>query len=119
MEYNTELESELYKKIQEFIKTLPLNQPWRGVVCMNVLNGFLTSAMSNQDNPHSIMSALDHMSVQMVEVYKSCNTDILFGSDDLGDLDNQVDDNQSDPSATTSTSTSSTALTSASSSDPR
>lgn len=109
MEYNTELESTIYKKIQDFITTLPLDQPWRGVICMGVLNGFLTSAMSNQDNPHSIMEALDHMSVQMVEVYKSGNTDILFGSEDLlnlGNVDNVdiQEDNTNNQSSTSSTS---------------
>ena len=104
MEYDIELEYAIYKKMQEFIKTLPLDKPWRGVVCMNVINGFLTSAMSDQDNPHLIMEALDHMSVQMVEVYKSGNTDILFGSDSLGDLDNPSYSNNQSYSSSIATS---------------
>lgn len=81
MDHNIQLESETYKKIQDFIKTLPLDKPWRGVMSMNILNGFLETAQSNQNNPHTIMEALDHMFIQMVEVYKSGNVDVLFGDD--------------------------------------
>jgi hypothetical protein len=83
MEYNTELELENYKKIREFIKTLPLDVPWRGVMCMNILNGFLEVAMkTDEEDPHAVMEALDHMFVQMVEVYKSGDTSILTGESD-------------------------------------
>lgn len=80
MEYDSNLELQTYKKIQQFIQTLPLETPWRGVVCMNILNGFLDTAMkSESENPHEVMAALDHMFVQMVEVYKTGNVDTIFG----------------------------------------
>lgn len=83
---NTSLEIETYKKIQNFIQTLPLDQPWRGVMCMNILNGFIDTALkSEHENPHAVMEALDHMFIQMVEVYRSNNLDPLFGELDQED----------------------------------
>ena len=103
MNYNTELESNTYKKIQEFIKTLPLETPWRGVVCINILNGFLDTALkSEEQDPHRTMEALDHMFVQMVEIYKT---------QDVSSLDIELDDSTSsnllelDPSSFSSNST--------------
>lgn len=84
MEYNTELELENYKKILEFVETLPLDKPWRGVMCMNILKGFLEIAhKKDQEDNHSIMEALDHMFIQMVEVYKTRDISILTGDSDL------------------------------------
>lgn len=82
MDPDPKFELETYKKIQDFIKTLPLTEPWRGVAAFNILNGFIETALTaDSEDPHDIMMALDHMFIQMLEVYKSGgNTDFLLGT---------------------------------------
>lgn len=123
MEFDSKQETEIYKKIQDFIKTLPLEQPWRGVMALNILNGFLDTAMSSQqENPHEVMAALDHMFVQMIEVYKSGgNTEGMFkGIEEFAELDeaDRVDQELSKQGQSTGSVSSSPAEPSSSSGSP-
>jgi hypothetical protein len=79
---NEELENQIYTELKDKVDDIlarygDINQhKWRGMAVMYCLQGFLNTAMnSSEGDPHSTMQALDHMFVQITDIYKA-GTDI-------------------------------------------
>jgi len=78
---DTELETKIYKELSDHLNKIlqehgpnekPLEKKWRGLIAINCFKGFLDTALtSEQNNPHEIMSILDHMFVQLVDLYQN------------------------------------------------
>ena len=74
---DTELETKVYQELSNHFNQILAEhesnpKKWRGLIAINCFKGFLDTALhSEQDNPHEIMAILDHMFVQLVDLYQN------------------------------------------------
>lgn len=75
---DTELETKIYSELSEHLGQILAEhgsdpqKKWRGIIAINCFKGFLDTALkSEQDNPHEVMAILDHMFVQLVDLYQN------------------------------------------------
>ena len=72
---NTELENQIYQRLNSLLGEIiaqhgdPQQVKWRGMGTVYCLKGFLDTALQSQD--HGVMKTLDHMFIEMVDIYKS------------------------------------------------
>ena len=94
---NTDLETQIYSDLKAHLDQVlqqhgdPTKEKWRGLGVFLCLNGFLETALnSKDDDPHSVMKVLDHMFVEMVDLYKQGVS--------LADYENMLANETSEPS---------------------
>lgn len=93
-----DLENQIYVELKDKVDDIlerygDIKQyKWRGMAALYCLQGFLnTSLNSPNDDPHATMESLDHMFVQITDIYKS-GTDLTEKDlqDEIEKMDNEL-----------------------------
>lgn len=96
---DTALETKIYQELLDHLNRILaehgspneciLQKKWRGLITLNCFKGFLETALNTQqNNPHEIMAILDHMFVQLVELYQNIPTDPVGQPDNSDESSN-------------------------------
>lgn len=78
--FNIELETTIYTEILSHFREIlnkygdPKKYRWRGLGAVACMTQFIQTSMQSQyTDPHRTMEALDHMFIQMIDIYTASN----------------------------------------------